>query len=95
MCYLWHALSKREKLLSYLSRMCFYISEEETFDVNSKREKISIKESLVLKFHCAMTCCVSINAKEGDFWIQLSNCVFSLMSHKCHISCQVVSTKLT
>ena len=34
-----------------------------------------------LKFHCAMTCCVDINAKEGDCWI-----VLSLMSHKCHIS---------
>ena len=21
-----------------------------------------------------MTCCVAINAKEGDFWIQLDNC---------------------
>lgn len=33
-----------------------------------------------------MTCCVAINAKEGDCWIQLFNCVLSLMLHKCHIS---------
>ena len=35
-----------------------------------------------------MTCCVSINAKEGDFWI-----VLSLMSHKFHINHQIVSTE--
>ena len=48
----------------------------------------------VLKFQNAMTCCVSINAKEGDCWIQLSNCVLSLMLHKCHISHQSMSTEL-
>ena len=40
--------------------------KEEVFDVKSKREKLSVRNSLVLKFHYAMTCCVSINAKEGD-----------------------------
>lgn len=45
-----------------------------------------------VKFHCAMTCCVAINAKEGDCWIQLfeGHCwisyVLSLMSHKSHIN---------
>ena len=43
-----------------------------------------------MKFHCAMTYCVAINAKEGDCWKQLSegDCwiqlfkyVLSLMSH--------------
>ena len=41
-----------------------------------------------------MTCCVAINAKEGDCWKQLFNCVLSLMLHKCHISHQTESTKL-
>ena len=41
-----------------------------------------------------MTCCVAINAKEGDCWIQLFNYVFSLMLHKCHISYQIESTEL-
>ena len=50
---------------------------------------------LALKFHCAMTCCVAINAKEGDFLIQLFNCVLSLMLHKCHISWQTVLTELS
>ena len=40
------------------------------------------------KFHCAMTCCVAINAKEGDCWIQLYNCLLSLMSQKCYINSQ-------
>ena len=35
-----------------------------------------------------MTCCVAINAKEGDCWKQLINCVLSLMLHKCHIRYQ-------
>ena len=52
-------------------------------------------KSLVLKCHCAMTYFVDINTKEGDCWIQFSNFVLSLMSHKCHISCQVVSTEVT
>ena len=43
-----------------------------------------------MKFHCAMTYCVAINAKEGncwkqlsegDCWIQLFKNVLSLMSH--------------
>ena len=59
--------------------------KEEYFDVKSKGEKVFVRESLVLKFHYAMTCCVAINAKEGDFWIQLFNCVLSLMLLKCHI----------
>ena len=42
------------------------LHEGEVFSIKSKREKISIRESLVLKFHYAMTCCVAINAKEGD-----------------------------
>ena len=33
-----------------------------------KREK---SVGLVFKFHSVMTCCVAINAKEGDCWIQL------------------------
>ena len=41
-----------------------------------------------------MTCCVAINAKEGDCWIQLINCVLSLMLHKCHISHQTESVEL-
>ena len=45
---------------------------------------------LALKFHCAVTC-VAINAKEGDCWIQLINCVLSLMLHKFHISINVIS----
>ena len=65
-----------------------YYMKKKIFDENFKREKFFVRESLVLKFHCAMTCCVAINAKEGDCWIQLSNCVLSLMLHKCHISCQ-------
>ena len=36
-----------------------------------------------------MTCCVAINAKEGDCWTMLS-----LMSHKCHISHQSQPTEL-
>ena len=63
--------------------------------IKSQREKLSIIENLVFKFHCAMTCCVAINAKEGDCWIQLSNYVLSLMLHKFHISCQSMLTKLT
>ena len=43
----------------------------------------------VFLFHLAMTCCVAINAKEGDCWI-----VLSLMSHKCHINHQILSTEL-
>ena len=104
---LWHVFSKRESLLSYISKICLkkeamqflhrgrLLHEEEVFDVKYKREKLSIRETLVLKFHCAMTCCVAINAKEGDCWIQLSNCLLSLMSHKWHISCQLVLTELT
>ena len=42
-----------------------------------------------------MRCCVDINAKEENCWIQLSNCVLSLILHKCHISYQLVLTKLT
>ena len=57
-----------------------------TFGVKSKREKLSIRESLVFKFHHAMTCCVATNAKERDCWIQFSNCGLSLMSHKCYTS---------
>ena len=60
----------------------------EACGVKSKREKLSIRENLVFKFHHAMTCCVAINAKEGDCWIQLSNCVLYLMLHKCHTSYQ-------
>ena len=48
---------------------------------------------LLSNFISAMTCCVAINAKEGYCWIQLSNCVLSLMLHKCHISYQIESTK--
>ena len=85
-------------LLSYLSKILSFQEEEnsfiegeyynegEFFGIKSKREKISIRGSLVSKFHYAMTCCVAINAKEGDCWIQLFNCVLSLMLHKCHIS---------
>ena len=43
-------------------------NEGEVFSVKSKREKISIKGSLVPKFYCTMTCSVSINAKERDCW---------------------------
>ena len=57
-------------------RKCFnsfiegdHCNEGETFGVKSKREKLYAKGSLVLKFHYAMTCCVAINAKEGDCWI--------------------------
>ena len=37
-----------------------------------------------------MTCCVAINAKEGDCWI-----VLSLMSHKFHINYLSQFTNLT
>ena len=52
------------------------------------------KKNLVLKFHYDMTYCVDINFKEGDFWIHLSNCVLSLMLHKCHTSHLLALTKL-
>ena len=42
-----------------------------------------------------MACCVSINTKEGHCWIQLINCVLSLMLHKYHISHQTESIELT
>ena len=42
--------------------------KEEVFGVKYKREKLSIREILDFKFHCAMTCCVAINSKEGDCW---------------------------
>ena len=56
-------------------------------------ENCSVRKRLVFKFDSTLTCCVSINAKEGDCWIQLSNCVLSLMLHKCHISYQTESTE--
>ena len=30
-----------------------------------------IEGGRIFKFHSVMTCCVAINAKEGDCWIQL------------------------
>ena len=63
--------------------------------IKFKREELSIRESLVFKFHHAMTCCVAINSKEGDYWIQLSNCVLSLMLHKWHTSYLSASIELS
>ena len=63
-----------------------YYNEEEAFGIKSKREKLLLRGNLVLKFYFAMTCCVAINVKEGDYWIQLFNCVLSLMLHKFYIS---------
>ena len=36
-----------------------------------------VRLRLVFKFHSTMTCCVAINAKEGNYWI-----VLSLMSYQ-------------
>ena len=83
----------KKKLCNSFIEGDYYIRE--VCGIKSKREKISIRLRLVFKFHRAMTCRVAINAKEGDCWIQLSNCVLSLMSQKCHISYQSVSTKLS
>ena len=113
MCCLWHVLSKRKSLLSYLSKICMKVRGRDywkrgrvychrgrllqitkAWGVKSKREKLSIRERLVFKFYCAMTCCIAINAKEGDCWIQLSNCVLFLMLHKCHTSYLLVASKL-
>ena len=66
-------------LLSYLSEICVKVK----FLCNSftegdywKRENFwylerKIEGRCVFKFHYIMTCCVAINAKEGDCWIQL------------------------
>ena len=63
-----------ECLLSYL----WNLWEKKSFFCNSftegdywKRESFLSNRENYFKFHSAMTCCVAINAKKGDCWIQL------------------------
>ena len=52
-------ITKRRRVYHLIGRTILLTSEKDLFS----------------KFHYAMTCCVAINAKEGDCWIQLINCM--------------------
>ena len=95
-----------ECLLSYLWNLC----EKKSFYVIPSQREITergrifgilkkIEGGSIFKFYSVMTCCVTINAKEGDCWIQLIIvyclwCYTNVISDISHLPSSVIQQML-